>query len=867
MKRLFNAFLILFTVSLIGCADFLEEKVVNKTPESAGNVVISLGSNARTVSPEVPSEVDLTQIEWTVYFAQGTASGWGTIVEFGKINGLGSKNFSTQMGVYKITVEGSFTTASKETFNYYGEATNVVVGQNPVNVNITVGLKKAGKDADNTKLSWKMKVAKGGVPNDTTVYFYAGRIIEDSNGNIEYRYINNDKGTPINYSHKFTSTDTEPVNIKSGSENQLYLNKIPAGYHRLFFKYSYDAAATPDKYILMDLGDNLVEIADGETTTFERTVTMPSSTTRTRTYYVSDKGSENNSGLFKSYPTTFNKVAQNILNDTTFETFEIQLDSTRNSSTTQVCAIDISALNNLVSKLKDKNYEITLDVDGTLFENEDGTLEFDYNGNNKLGFSFTASDSSNTKLSIKALDFSKIENLAFSEKAKLVLKDASGKTVNSSGNELPVKVSVDDFSFYNKDNPFLKYSVNKDSIGDVYFVYELENAEINYTEKQDFIKEATPENPNDETFVRSYIGTVSVKPTTASRTMLWSKENDSSNYPMTKAYLTNDVTNKGNSFLGESKAIEAWGFDNDGVLYYVEKDFSMPTFEYVLYKKAANEDNSTKICKLGNSALLLAASDSTIYILDSQKNLYSYDKNVENPVGNVIGKFARIFQNYDITAIYAQGGTIYAAAKFTSLSIVKIYELKQYVLVNITPSLQDYKTYIYEKSNIDASPATIFGANKPNSPNYKITDLQVVDQNLYALICDTFAKATTGEQWGKVYSRGALIKIKNSILKTVGLYDSSEFTEYSVKVTQQENSATLASTFTGPRRFIARKPDELVIADDGTIRKTGNVYPDYNRVITVDLLNEMSFKNVTQTDVRFSTLIQEGDSADCAYFE
>ena len=75
----------------------------------------------------------------------------------------------------------------------------------------------------------------------------------------------------------------------------------------------------------------------------------------------------------------------------------------------------------------------------------------------------------------------------------------------------------------------------------------------------------------------------------------------------------------------------------------------------------------------------------------------------------------------------------------------------------------------------------------------------------------------------------------------------------SITVQPPENDADFAY-FYGPRKFIAKKPDELVIADDGCYYdEENNLLKNKNRVVTVDLDDELM--NITDVNVMFTTQV------------
>ena len=168
---------------------------------------------------------------------------------------------------------------------------------------------------------------------------------------------------------------------------------------------------------------------------------------------------------------------------------------------------------------------------------------------------------------------------------------------------------------------------------------------------------------------------------------------------------------------------------------------------------------------------------------------------------------------------------------------------------------------------------------------YTVSDLQIIGSTLYATVYkyqNPISNPSTYKDAEKtiynVVSTGGVVKIDlsgdfvladwNSGTKYLGMYENysynssgtqSESTEGMTPPKAQENQY-----FYGARKFIAKKPDELVIADDGAYCEIANpigtdsvkASENKNRIVIVNLLNEsMSVKDV---NVSFSSTMSAG---------
>ena len=143
--------------------------------------------------------------------------------------------------------------------------------------------------------------------------------------------------------------------------------------------------------------------------------------------------------------------------------------------------------------------------------------------------------------------------------------------------------------------------------------------------------------------------------------------------------------------------------------------------------------------------------------------------------------------------------------------------------------------------------------------DFIVTDMQLMGDTLYALVCDVKTGPTSGG-YGSNHSRGALIEIaSNGTVKVVGLHENKlntgaivggESVENANRIYMLNNTQTdlIGNKFVGPRKFIAIKPKKLVIADAGAIKVGTDPGTDEKklkkRIITVNLEDNFNFESI-----------------------
>ncbi|MCR4736118.1 MAG: hypothetical protein K5829_14065 [Treponema sp.] len=198
----------------------------------------------------------------------------------------------------------------------------------------------------------------------------------------------------------------------------------------------------------------------------------------------------------------------------------------------------------------------------------------------------------------------------------------------------------------------------------------------------------------------------------------------------------------------------------------------------------------------------------------------------------------------------------------------------------------------YDLCDITASRFDLYASS------FSVGDLLFKDDYLYVLLYSyghSELYYLTGSYYSQIYtveqcvSSGGVLKLKKDEVNCnfspeawdngeyiLGLYtkciDNSDSYYYYQNSDEEykylENDYKIVATppldsedfyFYGPRKFIARKNDELIIADDGGYVKSYDEAEEKNRVVTINLLNNSI--SSTDVDVSFSSHFYESESA------
>lgn len=290
------------------------ERLEHNEEKSFGNVVINLSSvNAeRGAVPDGYSSFDISQVtEWKLTFSP--VSPYNDFPdEVRTIEKTINGTYSVTIGVgeYDLFVEGSYTVQGV-TYNLSGACSGIVVeegNKNTVPVSVLVGPKKTteGKgsfSATMTFMQGKLNTyyEKVGISsNDTTEKSkrFKAELVSKKTGEIVYSTHSGEKLLVA-----VADSGDSSVTVKS-AQTESEPNKISSGYYYFHF-YADFAPVEPNDLSAeitpvwkeVSIGDNLVEIGDGLSTSMSRTSLSLPNDTPTYYYYASDDGSEENNGI------------------------------------------------------------------------------------------------------------------------------------------------------------------------------------------------------------------------------------------------------------------------------------------------------------------------------------------------------------------------------------------------------------------------------------------------------------------------------------------------------------------------------------------------------------------------------------------
>lgn len=290
------------------------ERLEHNEEKSSGNVVINLSSvNAeRGAVPTGYESVDSSKVtEWKLTFSP--VSPYNDFPdEVRTIEKTINGTYSVTIGVgkYDLFVEGSYTEPGDNggfTYNLSGTRSGIVIEEGRTEtVSVLVGPRKTtkGKGSFSAEMYFMQKELStyyydtiGLSPNDLTdkkSKRFKAELVSKKTGEIVYSTHSDGNLLVAEADSKDSS-----VSVKSDPTE-----KISSGYY--YFRFYADfAPAKPNEpsaeitpvWKEVSIGDNLVEIGDGLSTSMSRTsLSFPDESTK-YCYYASDKGSKENNGI------------------------------------------------------------------------------------------------------------------------------------------------------------------------------------------------------------------------------------------------------------------------------------------------------------------------------------------------------------------------------------------------------------------------------------------------------------------------------------------------------------------------------------------------------------------------------------------
>ena len=326
MKKL--SVLILAAAALFaGCNNLTVEK--NKDSKS-GNVTINIANQSRTISPMSGVSLDKFEV-WTITFEDQN----GFIDKFSEEGTEGNLTFTVPAGLYTVTATSSYTPVSEEgisgpTLTLTGTRTNVEIGYY-AEVNISVGLAK--EKTGNFKYTLTGDVSSGFVS-----------------------LVNMNEGGK-SYSAEIQSADiqSEDPSEETSEKSDLkavynYNGEIPevvvtgtglkSGFYKLYVTDTdIREAKNPNAVIYYDIGDFLVEIADGLTTTGSAS-SVSESQTQVVYYGTNDKEATVYNGKFPFARKNVNDILKLLITNKKWQFATIYMD-------TDVPNLDVVVINQL----------------------------------------------------------------------------------------------------------------------------------------------------------------------------------------------------------------------------------------------------------------------------------------------------------------------------------------------------------------------------------------------------------------------------------------------------------------------------------------------------------------------------------------
>lgn len=290
------------------------ERLEHNEEKSSGNVVINLSSvNAeRGAVPTGYESVDSSKVtEWKLTFSP--VSPYNDFPdEVRTIEKTINGTYSVTIGVgkYDLFVEGSYTEPGDNggfTYNLSGTRSGIVIEEGRTEtVSVLVGPRKTtkGKGSFSAEMYFMQKKLStyyydtiGLSPNDLTdkkSKRFKAELVSKKTGEIVY-------STHSDGNLLVAEADSKDPSVSVKSDPT---EKISSGYY--YFRFYADfAPAKPNEpsaeitpvWKEVSIGDNLVEIGDGLSTSMSRTsLSFPDESTK-YCYYASDKGSKENNGI------------------------------------------------------------------------------------------------------------------------------------------------------------------------------------------------------------------------------------------------------------------------------------------------------------------------------------------------------------------------------------------------------------------------------------------------------------------------------------------------------------------------------------------------------------------------------------------
>lgn len=281
-------FFALALLTLAGCKNSFDATTAEHKIPANANVVLKLASPARTIAPGKLSEIlksaEKTE-EWTFTFTRTYDTSVQNVITEKKAASATTASFTLPTGTYDITAELSYTAADIP-YTIEGKLTGVVVSNSPVNKTINIAFKKTTGVTGTLNYTFDFS---------GWCQVFTGKPV------LSYELVKRG-GAVADTVRKSVNLYTEP---NDGSETTKYsteymLNEsIGSGYWDISAYVTGYNADDPKLVYNIPINDNLVEIADGLTSTGRIVVPTPDTS---KLYYVScetDQQYNDNNGTFE----------------------------------------------------------------------------------------------------------------------------------------------------------------------------------------------------------------------------------------------------------------------------------------------------------------------------------------------------------------------------------------------------------------------------------------------------------------------------------------------------------------------------------------------------------------------------------------
>lgn len=299
MRKLLT-FFALALLTLAGCKNSFDGNTAEQKIPANANVVLTLASPERTIAPGKLSEIlksaEKTE-EWTFTFTRTDEPSVQDVITYPCAASKTTASFTLPTGIYDITAELSYTDATTDataTYTIEGKLTGVEVSDTAVSKKINIAFKKTTGGRGTLNYTFDFS-GWGQVFTGKPVLHY-GRVKHGGAvADVEW-------SKPVNLYNDTTADG-------SGTTDYIYehqLNEsIGSGYWDISAYVTGYNADDPKLVYNIPINDNLVEIADGLTSTGRIVVPTPD--------------------LAKSYYVTYNDDEQSLKNNGTFEFSRVSL--------------------------------------------------------------------------------------------------------------------------------------------------------------------------------------------------------------------------------------------------------------------------------------------------------------------------------------------------------------------------------------------------------------------------------------------------------------------------------------------------------------------------------------------------------------